>query len=295
MSQGNQTRAILQALLVTFLWSTSFVLIKWGLADLPPVTFASLRYLLAFLILLPLALRADQRAQLRRLRGRDWALLSLLGLVYYTLTQGAQFLGLAYLQANTLSLLLSLSSVGIALLGTLFLSERLGGLQWLGILVALAGAFIYFGSFGTLSVQGWLIGALAVGANSVAAVMGRAVNRRQTLSPVLVTVMSMGVGSLLLLAWGLATEDFPMLGWQQWLLILWLASVNTAFTFTLWNHTLRTLSAAQSGVINNTMLIQIAILAWIFLGERLNGIEIVGLLVAALGTLLVQVRWRSKP
>jgi drug/metabolite transporter (DMT)-like permease len=49
-----QAAAIAQALLVTFLWSTSWVLIKVGLSDLelPPLSFAGLRYLLAALILL---------------------------------------------------------------------------------------------------------------------------------------------------------------------------------------------------------------------------------------------------
>jgi drug/metabolite transporter (DMT)-like permease len=63
---------------------------------------------------------------------------------------------------------------------------------------------------------------------------------------------------------------------QSWLLIAWLAVVNTAFAFTLWNHTLRTLSAVESSIINNLMLPQIAILAFVFLGETLNGKEILG-------------------
>lgn len=59
--------AIVQAVFVTFLWSTSWVLIKIGLDDLalPPLTFAGRRYLLAALIVLPLAapgLRAAARA-----------------------------------------------------------------------------------------------------------------------------------------------------------------------------------------------------------------------------------------
>jgi drug/metabolite transporter (DMT)-like permease len=292
--QRSYATTILQALLVTFLWSTSFILIKWGLQDLPPVTFASLRYLLASLLLLPFLLRRGGAAELRTLTGRDWLNLAALGLVYYTLTQGAQFLALSLMPANTLSLLLSLSSVSIALLGLWLLAERLGGTHWLGIALALAGALIYFGSFGELPAPVWAVGALAVFSNSFAAVMGRSVNRRQDLSPLLVTVVSMGIGSLLLLAWGLATEPFPSLGLREWILVFWLASVNTALAFTLWNHTLRTLSAAQSSVINNTMLIQIAILAWLFLGERLTPVEITGLLVAALGTLLVQLRRSSK-
>jgi len=34
----------LQALFVTFLWSSSWVLIKFGLEEIPPLTFAGLRY-----------------------------------------------------------------------------------------------------------------------------------------------------------------------------------------------------------------------------------------------------------
>ena len=50
-------QAVLTALFVTFLWSTSWVLIKLGLrASLPAVTFAGLRYGLAFLCLLPFVL-----------------------------------------------------------------------------------------------------------------------------------------------------------------------------------------------------------------------------------------------
>ena len=45
---------------------------------------------------------------------------------------------------------------------------------------------------------------------------------------------------------------------------------NTAFAFTLWNHTLRTLTAVESSIIGNLMLPQIAVLAWVFLGEALT-------------------------
>ena len=53
---SNQSRfwAILLALFVTFLWSTSWILIKIGLKEIPALTFAGLRYLLGFFFLLPL-------------------------------------------------------------------------------------------------------------------------------------------------------------------------------------------------------------------------------------------------
>ena len=77
---------------------------------------------------------------------------------------------------------------------------------------------------------------------------------------------------------------------RQYTTIGWLAVVNTALAFTLWNHTQRTLSAVESSIINNTMTIQIAILAWVFLSESLTPREIGGLALAGVGTLIVQVR-----
>ncbi|MDQ2848487.1 MAG: DMT family transporter [Actinomycetota bacterium] len=65
--------------------------------------------------------------------------------------------------------------------------------------------------------------------------------------------------------------------------------MNTAFAFTLWNHTLRRLTAVRSSVINNTMLIQIAVLAWIFLDEPLGVRQIVGLVLATVGSAAVQL------
>ncbi len=72
-----------------------------------------------------------------------------------------------------------------------------------------------------------------------------------------------------------------------------MAVVNTAFAFTLWNQTLRTLLATKSSIINGTMLIQIALLAWLFLGEKLTMKEIIGMILAGIGALLVQLTGRS--
>jgi drug/metabolite transporter (DMT)-like permease len=104
-----------------------------------------------------------------------------------------------------------------------------------------------------------------------------------------VTVISMGVGAIVLLAVGLSVQGLPTLSWRNWIIILWLAVVNSAFAFTLWNHTLRILSATESSVINNTMLVQIAILGWIFLGESLTWWELLGLGLATAGIMIVQL------
>ncbi|MBX3005843.1 MAG: EamA family transporter [Anaerolineales bacterium] len=287
-----RTKAIWQALLVTFLWSTSWVLIKFGLGEIPPLLFAGLRYGLAFVIMLPWLLRPAARRELAGLQRNDLIALVLLGLVIITITQGSQFIALAHIPAHTLSLLLSLSSLSIALLGVVFLGERLYGRQWTGVAISIIGAIVYFGRLGTVSTFGLAVGVLNLLATSIGAIQGRALNRQAKLSALTVTGVSIGVGSAALLVLGLLTEPWPALSLREWLIIIWLAAINTAFAFTLWNHTLRTLPAAESSVINNTMLIQIAILGWVFLGELISPPQIAGLLLTAAGTLLVQ--WRPR-
>ena len=53
-------KAVLLAVLVTFLWSTSFIIIKWGLIEIPPLTFAGLRYFIAFVFLFPFVFKKDK-------------------------------------------------------------------------------------------------------------------------------------------------------------------------------------------------------------------------------------------
>ena len=89
---------------------------------------------------------------------------------------------------------------------------------------------------------------------------------------------------------GVAVQGLPQLQPIHWIYVAWLAAVNTAFAFTLWNHTLRTLSAMESSIVNSTMLIQIPVLAVLFLGERLTFQEIIGMVLAGSGALIVQLR-----
>ena len=66
--------------------------------------------------------------------------------------------------------------------------------------------------------------------------------------------------------------------------------VNTSFAFVLWNHSMRTLRAVESSIITNVMVVEIAVLAWVFLGERLTPLDFVGLGLVIAGTLVVQLR-----
>ena len=288
----SRVKAIIQALFVVFLWATSWVFIKIGLQDIPPLTFAGLRYVIAFVCLLIVLLFNDAKTEITLLPKGKWGKFILLGFLFYAATQGASFVALAYLPAVTVNLIWSFSSVIVALLGIIWLSEKPTLFQWGGIILALSGAVIYFYPVTIPQAQfiGVIVSVVGVGANAVSSILGRSINRLKEHHPLIITVISMGAGSILLLGVGLYTEGIPVIDIKGWGIIIWLAIVNTAFAFTLWNHTLRTLSAVESSIINSTMLVWIPCFAVAFIGETVTPKAIIGLVIVGVGTLIVQLR-----
>ncbi|MDO9122539.1 MAG: DMT family transporter [Anaerolineaceae bacterium] len=298
MKKPSRIKAILLAVLVTIIWSTSWVLIKIGLADIPAMTFAGLRYMLASLLFFPLLLKRDIREQIKRLSRREWGVMVLLGVVLYTVGQGGQYLGLAYLPSVTVSLILNLSALFVAVVSSITIKERLNWLQWIGVLLNLAGVVIYFNPINNpLSGHwlGWFFAILCLVGNSVGSIIGRDVNRSANIHPIVITGISMTIGSTLMLVTGILWQGLPPLSAQSIWIIVILAVVNTAVCFTLWNYTQQTLQATETAIMNNTMLVYVSILAWIFLGEKQTPLGIVGLILALAGAMLVQVQLKKQP
>lgn len=288
---STHTKAVLQAFFVTFLWSSSWVIIKIALEDLSPLTFAGLRFLIAFLFLIPFCLRKESLIQIKEISWPAWVEIILLGILYYTITPGGQNLGLKYLPANTLSLILSFTAVFVAFMGIYLLKEKPTFFQWLGLCVFLLGVIVYFWQQGQqkFSWIGILIGSITMLTNSFSTLLGRKINKNGTLSPLLVTTLSMGIGTILLLTIGISFEGLPKLSTRNWGFTIWLAIINTALAYQLWNKTMRVLPALESTLINNSMLIQISILAWFFLEESLSPFQIIGLVIATVGVIMVQI------
>lgn len=286
---------IILALFVTFLWSTSFVIIKIGLPEIPPLTFAGLRYTIAFICLLPFAFTKTNSSVIKNLDKKDWGKLILLGFLFYTFTQGTQFIGLSLLPAVTVSLWLNFTPLIVAVMAIFLINEYPTKLQWIGVVLFILGIFTYFFPVALSENQelGLIVMTIGVLANSASAVLGRSINREARINPVVVTIVSMGIGSILLLVIGIILQGLPPISFENILYLLWLAVINTSLAFTIWNFTLRTLSAMESSIINGTMLIQIAVLAWIFLSEVITLQEGIGMLIAALGALLVQIKFRT--
>jgi len=284
--------AVAQASLVTVLWSSSWVIIKFGLEEIPPLIFAGLRYSIASLILLMfIGSRLERRVALKGRTRKWWVTLAIYGLIYITATQGTQFLALKYLPAITFSLLLNLTPIIVLAMSIPWLKETPSLTEIFFILVGLVGVLVYFYPLDMvgISILGLLIGIFSLLANSLSSIIGRAINRVQDTPALVVTGISMSIGSLFLLVLGLTTEVVTPLSFSSWMLILWLAVLNTAVAFTLWNKAMRDLRAIDTALINSTMMPQIILLSIAFLGEFPDLMGWIGLLLLAVGITAVQI------
>lgn len=280
--------ALVEACLVTFLWSSSYILIKIGLTQLSPLTLAALRYIVASVILVPLALLRGEAYLLKETK----TLLKLvfLGLSGYTIAQALQCLGLFYLPAVSVTFILNFTPIIVLVLGVAFLREYPTFLQLVGMGLALLGAYLFFNApLSADSLTGVLVTLLSGLGWAIYLVSSRLVFIKDKMNPLGLTAFSMGFGTLLTTA-AASVEGLSSVLLSSWSIVLWLGVVNTALAFFLWNHALQRLKAFEISVLQNTMLVQIALLSWLFLGERLTAVKLISMVLVFVGVLIVQLK-----
>jgi len=280
--------ALLEATLVTILWSSSMVFIKLGLEELPPFLFAGLRYFGGFLILLAFTLTPRRRGLPQNLGLRRWAKLIGVGITAYTLGNGFLFLSLTMIPAVTASFTQSLIPLLVAVLGVVHLRERPSIFQAGGIGLALVGAYIFFPLDVALGQAMGIVIALGAALSfAYQMILVRELSRDGIPGPLWLSIISLGVGGGLLFL-PAAFEPLPRLTMSGIVILLWLAVVNTAFAYLLWNHALEYLKAFEQAMVANTMPLQIALWAWLLLGEEVTFRMVIGLIVVVLGVFVVQ-------
>jgi drug/metabolite transporter (DMT)-like permease len=284
--------AALQALMVCFVWSTSFIVTKWLYRDgVGPLTLTGLRYGLAALALLPLwALRRrTSSSRLRTSRPRLW-MLGFLGLAGYAINPLGYTIGLTVLPASWVGVVLGVNNtLQVLLWSALLLRERPTTTQLVCILVATFATAAFQPPDVELgvSVLAPTLAMLISGTGYALWVVGNRSLVHAT-DPLELVAPSMLCGALPVLAVAIGIEGLPHLPASAWLLILGLAIVNTAAAFLIWTHTQRSLAPHESAAINNTMTIQVALLAFLILHEPLSARQWVLILVVASATLIVQ-------
>ena len=288
MNASARTKAILEALLVTFLWSSSYILTKFGLADIQPLTLVGLRYLIASLVLIPIAL---SRGEHRKISGDAWWKLGVLGFLGYTVAQGLQCVGLFYLPSVSVTLILNFTPVTVILLNLAFTGEAPSRDQIAGMALVLLGAFLFFSDkLGGYNLTGFIITLISGIGWAGYMVAGKLLFKEKRVSPLGNTAFAMGMGTALLSASAFLFEGLKPIPASGWLIIVWLGVVNTALAFFLWNRALETLEAFELSVLQNTMLIQITILSVVFLGETMPLAKYAYMAIVIVGVYVVQYR-----
>jgi len=282
---------VVEALLVTFLWSSSYVLVKIGLnqIQIPPLTLVALRYAVASAVLIPLAIQRGSSSMLGD--PKFLTRIAILGLTGYAVAQGLQCLGLFYLPAVSVTFILNFTPVFVLVMGVLALGERPTKSQLGGMALVLVGAYFFFNDplLGS-NLVGVLITLISGLGWASYMVYSRYTFVREEFDLLGLTAFSMGAGTLILVAAALVFEGVSSVPLSGWGIIAWLGVVNTALAFFLWNHALQRLEAFETSILQNTMLIQIAVLSWVFLGERFTSMKLVAMALVFLGVLIVQLK-----
>lgn len=279
-------------LLVTFLWSSSYIFIKFGLDELSPFFFAAVRYSLASTILLLASFIKRKKIFLNSKLSLYFVVVGFLG---YTVAQGFQFVGLSLLPAVTVTFLLNFNAFFVLILGLIFLKEKPSKIQYIGFPLALLGAYTYFQeSLAFTNPLGILVICLSGLAWASYMVLVRYLQRTKKVNSMGLTMISMGLGALGLLIISFFLEGFQPISSKGWLIIIWLSTINTAFAFYMWNHILKSIPAYRLSILQNTMLVQIGLLSVFFLDEVITVNMILGILLVLSGVILVQMKAKSK-
>jgi drug/metabolite transporter (DMT)-like permease len=283
-------KIILEGLLVTFLWSTSYILIKLGLQDLPPLTFSAYRYIIASVLLLVASIISGNIKTINI--KKHLPKLLFLGFSGYSMAQGLQYVGLFYLPAVTVTFLLNFTPVIVLLLNLLLFRVFPSLFQLVGTGLALFGAYFYFLAplkFDFLGLLATLFSGLGWASFMI---FSRQILEKDEIKPLNLTALSMFFGAIILLSSALIIDGPIVISPDKWVIILWLSLINTALAFVLWNRVLRKIKAFKLTILQNTMLIQIGLLAWIFLSEKLTALKIIGMVMVFIGVLIVQITKR---
>lgn len=133
--------ADLSLLLVTFVWGSTFVIVKWAIEDLPPFPFLAVRFGLAFVSLLPfLWFQKDHFNKASFLQGTATGIFLFSGYAWQTI-------GLQYTTSSNAGFITGLSVVIVPALVAVTTRKLPGPSLVLGVLCALAGlAFLSLGN-----------------------------------------------------------------------------------------------------------------------------------------------------
>jgi len=274
---------------LVLIWSSTWVAIKIGLEDLPPLLGAGIRFGLAGAGLLAVA----------RLTGRplrtNARLATVLALFPFAAAYGLIYWGEQYVPSGLAAVLFGIMPLYSAVLAALLLhDEPLRGRLVLGIAVALGGLALAFGETLELGHSEYaLAAAIACAAAPFASAIGNVAIKRgsSALDAIVLNGWAMLGGGLLLLVTSIPTEDWGAATWTPTAIgtIVYLAAIGSALTFVTLTILLRELPAVTMSYITLLLPFGALVFGAVLYDEAITAAAIGGAVLVA-GGLTVAAR-----
>lgn len=285
-------QAALAALAVlTFIWGYNWVVMKVALQYCGPFVFAALRTSLGGLCLLAVLAAAGRPLKPARPARAMW-----LGLFQTTLFIGLICWALVSGAAGKSSVLGYTMPFWVILLAPFTLGERLHGLQWPAVLLALAGLLFIFAPWHHTPDLGSSLLALAAGAAwGISVIIAKKIPVRDSWELLSLTCWQMLFGALPLVAIALVVPAPPI----QWTgPFLWTLFYNvvpaTAFAWALWLFVVARLPATLSALASLAGPVVGVLTGWLQLGERPSASDTGGMLLVFVALALLAAAARRR-
>jgi drug/metabolite transporter (DMT)-like permease len=282
----------LMLLAMILIWGINFSVVKAALAEMTPLSFNSLRFLLASALTL-LALKLIE-GDVGFARGDWWRLLGL-GLIGNTCYQLLFINGIDHTTAGNSALLLSTTPVFISLIGRVLGIERIEKLAWVGIFFSFAGIFlVVIGSGKELglakeSIGGDILVLISALIWSLNTVLSKPMLSRY--SALKLTALAMVAGTPFIVLFSipqLLAQNWAAVSWQGWLGLLFSGSMAVALAYIIWNSGVSKVGGARTAVYSNLSPVIAAVFAWLTLGEAITAFMVLGAAMIFLGIYLTR-------
>jgi len=283
-------------LILCLIWGSTWVVIKIGLGDLPPLGFAATRFFLAVVILF-IILRA---LKIPLPKGRaQWKLMALTGVLQFSVNYSLIFWAEQHISSGLTAVLQATISVFGLLLAWKFLpTERITPLKISAVVLGLAGVAVIFSD--QLRVQDTMafFGSAAVIVSAYAASQSSILvkARGAGIHPGAMVWSQMVCGLPPVIAWSLIAEGNPLRyhwTWQAVACVLYLTVIGTIAAFWLFYWLLERVESNQAMMISVVTPLIAVLIGWLVLGETLPAQTAIGGALVMSSIALIVIRRRA--
>jgi drug/metabolite transporter (DMT)-like permease len=285
-------------LLLCCIWGSTWLFIKLGLADLPPLTFAGIRFVIASIILFSLI--AVRRVPLPN-KARDWILLAVTGVLSFSLNYGLVFWGEQYISSGLAALLQStLPAFGLVIAHFYLPGERMTLPRIVGVLLGVLGVAVIFSNQLHVSGPRALWGSTALVGSAFCAAYANVLVKRYglNLQPSVLAAGQMLFGLVPLLLIGIPLEGNPLkFHWTRIAVIslFYLAIVGTVVAFWLYYWLMHNMDVTKTMLIALVTPVVAVVLGLLALKEEMHWRTLIGGAMIISGLCLIVLRRGRKP